>query len=137
MLVDHLVAKFNRLKSKTIAGVSTEVLAQLMEHDYPGNVRELENIIEHAFVLCRGGMIELHHLPMELRPMADTPSTDHGSPTTLDAMERLLIAEALRRHQGNRRRVSQELGIDTSTLYRKLKSLGIETPPTDGRNLTQ
>ena len=134
LLVDRLVAKFNRLKGKEIAGVSTEVLARLMEHDYPGNVRELENIIEQTFVLCRGGMIELHHLPPELRPATGAPSGDHGSPTTLESMERLLIAEALRRHHGNRKRAARELGIDTSTLYRKLKSCGIETPPTDGRN---
>ncbi|MFW6106926.1 MAG: sigma 54-interacting transcriptional regulator, partial [bacterium] len=67
LLVDHLIAKFNRLRGKQIAGVSDEVLARLMEHDYPGNVRELENIIEQAFVLCRGGMIELSHLPRWLQ----------------------------------------------------------------------
>ena len=70
LLVDRMVAKFNRLQGKDIAGVSEEVMARLMEHDYPGNVRELENIIEQAFVLCRGGWIELHHLPPELRPAA-------------------------------------------------------------------
>ena len=67
LLIDHFVARFNRLKGKDIAGVSDAVLARLMEHDFPGNVRELENIIEHAFVLCRGGVIELKHLP---RPCA-------------------------------------------------------------------
>ena len=63
LLVDHLVAKFNRLQNRDIEGISEEVLAQLMEYEYPGNVRELENIIEQAFVLCRGRLIELHHLP--------------------------------------------------------------------------
>ena len=53
LLIDHFIARFNRLKGKDIAGVSDPVLARLMEHDFPGNVRELENIIEHAFVLCR------------------------------------------------------------------------------------
>jgi transcriptional regulator with PAS, ATPase and Fis domain len=134
LLVDRLVGKFNRLQGKDIAGVSNEVLARLMEHDYPGNVRELENIIEQAFVLCRGGMIELHHLPPELRPVAGQSASEHSSPTTLDSMERLLIAEALRRHQGNRRQAARELGIDTSTLFRKLKLLKIEIPPTDGRS---
>ena len=134
LLVDRLVTKFNGLQGKDIAGVSNEVLSRLMEHDYPGNVRELENIIEQAFVLCRGGMIELQHLPLELRPLAGQPAGEHGSPTTLDSMERLLIAEALRRHQGNRRQAARELGIDTSTLFRKLKSLNIETPLTDGRS---
>ncbi len=134
LLVDRLVTKFNRLQGKDLAGVSNEVLARLMEHDYPGNVRELENIIEQAFVLCSGGLIELHHLPAELRPAAGPPVGEHGSPTTLEAMERIMIAEALRRHQGNRQRAARELGIDASTLYRKLRSLKIETPPTDGRS---
>jgi PAS domain S-box-containing protein len=63
LLVDHFMARFNRLKGKAIAGVSDVVMARLMAYDFPGNVRELENIIEHAFVLCQGGLIELAHLP--------------------------------------------------------------------------
>jgi PAS domain S-box-containing protein len=134
LLVDRLVARFNRLQGKDIVGVSNAVMGRLMEHEFPGNVRELENIIEQAFVLCRGGMIELHHLPPELRPVAGHSAGEYSPPTTLDSMERLLIAEALRRHHGNRRRAARDLGIDTSTLYRKLKSLKIETPATDGRS---
>ena len=72
LLAEHFIASFNRLREKDITGVSPEVLRILMAHDYPGNVRELENIIEHAFVLCRGGMIQPEHLPESLRP-ADLP----------------------------------------------------------------
>ena len=136
LLVDHLVAKFSRLQGKGIAGVSDEVLARLMDHDYPGNVRELENIIEQAFVLCRGGMIQLHHLPPELRPATTTGSSESG-PMGLGAMEEYLITEALRRHKGNRKRAARDLGINTSTLYRKIKALGIDTPETDGRGRRQ
>jgi PAS domain S-box-containing protein len=132
LLVDHLVSKFNRLQGKDIAGVSNEVLARLMDHDYPGNVRELENIVEQAFVLCRGGLIEVHHLPPELRPATATGSGDLGA-MSLAAMEKHLVAEALRRHNGNRKRAARDLGIDTSTLFRKIKSLGIDTPDIDGR----
>ena len=71
LLIEHFIAKFNRLQGKDVVGVSDEVLARLMEHDYPGNVRELENIIEHAFVLCRGALIELAHLPPQLRGAAE------------------------------------------------------------------
>jgi len=95
-------------------------------------VRELENIIEQAFVLCRGGMIQLHHLPPELRP-ATTAGSKESGPMSLAAMEEYLITEALHRHKGNRKRASRDLGIDTSTLYRKIKALGIDTPATDGR----
>jgi len=134
LLIDRLIVKFNRLQGKDIAGVSSEVLARLMEHDYPGNVRELENIVEQAFVLCRGGLIELHHLPAELRPVPGGSTGDYGGPATLESMERLLIAEALRRQGGSRKRAAADLGIDPSTLYRKLRKLGIEVPPTDGRS---
>jgi PAS domain S-box-containing protein len=133
LLIDHLIARFNRIQGKQIAGVSDEVLAQLMEHDYPGNVRELENIIEQAFVLCRGGMIELNHLPPELRP-AGPASTGHGQPMSLELMEKLFITETLQRRKGNRKLTARDLGIDVSTLYRKIKSLGIETPQADGRS---
>jgi PAS domain S-box-containing protein len=124
LLVDHLVAKFNRLQGKDIEGISEESMAQLMEYEYPGNVRELENIIEQAFALCRGRLIELHHLPAELRP-AGSPGYSGSGPLSLRAMEKLLISEALRRNQGSRKKASRQLGIDPSTLYRKMKALDI------------
>ena len=59
LLVEHFVEVFNATQDKRVTGVSPEVLALLMAHDYPGNVRELQNVIEHAFVLCDEGQIEL------------------------------------------------------------------------------
>jgi PAS domain S-box-containing protein len=133
LLVDHLVAKFTRLQGKDIAGVSDEVLAKLMEYDYPGNVRELENIIEQAFVLCRGGMIEMHHLPPELRPFGSIAAAQFR-PASLRAMEKHLICETLQRYRGNRGKAARELGIDASTLYRKIKALKLDVPEYDGRS---
>ena len=100
-------------------------MARLMEYEYPGNVRELENIIEQAFVLCRERIIELHHLPAELRPAAPGSYAGPG-PMSLESMEKLLIREALRRHKGNRTKAARQLGINPSTLYRKMKALGIQ-----------
>ena len=108
-------------------------MAILMEHDYPGNVRELENIIEHAFVLCRAGPIEVRHLPSSLRVRDDIESPQRKRGVTLKALEAMHIADAIRRHSGNRTAAAKELGIDPSTLYRKVKSLGIRLPDTDGR----
>jgi len=133
LLIDHLVSKFNRLQGKNIAGVSEEAMARLMEHNFPGNVRELENIIEQAFVLCRGGMIEVPHLPSELRP-AGLAAKDAFGPVSLRSMEKHLITETLQRHQGNRKLAAQELGINPSTLYRKIMALNINLPDTDGRS---
>ncbi|HOZ49783.1 MAG TPA: sigma 54-interacting transcriptional regulator [Candidatus Hydrogenedentes bacterium] len=132
LLVGRLIAKFNRLHGRDIAGVSDRVMARLMEHDYPGNVRELENIIEQAFVLCRGGMIDFEHLPLELRPATAT-DREEVRPMSLDAMERFLIGEALQRRNGNRKEAARDLGINVSTLYRKIQALGINPPESDGR----
>jgi DNA-binding NtrC family response regulator len=125
LLIEHFIAKFNRLQGKDVVGVSDEVLARLMDHDYPGNVRELENIIEHAFVLCRGAMIEMAHLPPQLRGAMEAASPNIAGMTLL-TMERFLIANALQRQNGNRTAAARQLGINPSTLFRKLKSLGIE-----------
>ena len=125
LLIDHLVARFNRLKARDLAGVSDAVLARLMEYDFPGNVRELENIIEHAFVLCRSGLIEPAHLPPHLRTEGLPAPTGFPAGLTLAAMEKLLIRDALRRHQGNRAAAARELGVNPSTLFRKIKALGL------------
>lgn len=132
ILIEHMLSKFNRIQGKSIEALSQEAMSRLMEHDYPGNIRELENIIEQAFVLCRGGIIELHHLPPELRPEIKDGSELFGA-LTLQSMEKHLITETLRRFNGSRRRTAKELGIDASTLYRKIKTLKIEVPETDGR----
>lgn len=127
LLIEHFIAKFNRLQGKDVVGVSDEVLARLMDYDYPGNVRELENIIEHAFVLCRGALIEMAHLPPQLRGTDEVVSSNIAG-MTLDAIERYVIANALQRHGGNRTATARELGINPSTLFRKLKSLGTDQP---------
>lgn len=137
LLIDHFVDRFNRLQEKNIVGVSDEVLGVLMNHDFPGNARELENIIEHAFVLCRGGLIECRHLPPELVRDRLTHDLTAAPGMTLRALESLHIADALRRHHGNRKAAAEELGIHPSTLYRKMRDLGIEEPETDGRSRTR
>ena len=137
LLIDHLVSRFNRLQEKEIAGVSPEVLARLMDHSYPGNVRELENIVEQAFVLCRGGLIELQHLPLEMRPANLSASAlASASATDLRAMQRQMIEMALKRNQGNRRQTARELGIDPSTLYRRLKAASGEVVEVPRRKRT-
>jgi PAS domain S-box-containing protein len=132
LLVDHFIRKFNATMGKEIEGVSQPVLDLLMRHDFPGNVRELENVIEHAFVLCRGPEIELHHLPSELvqrhRETGQEVPGAVGNP--LERAEARAIVEALAKHGGNRQATSAELGIDKTTLWRKMKKYGITFPST-------
>ncbi|HOO55787.1 MAG TPA: sigma 54-interacting transcriptional regulator [bacterium] len=130
LLVDHFIQRFNRLKEKDIAGVSDRALLVLMRHDYPGNIRELENIIEHAFVMCRAGLIELEHLPRQLVGEIP-PATFSTGAVSLDENEAMFLTTALERNQWNVAATSKELGLHRTTLWRKIKKFGIEIPKND------
>jgi transcriptional regulator with PAS, ATPase and Fis domain len=134
LLVEHFISRFNAIQNKNVAGVSDEVLNVLMRCNFPGNARELENAIEHAFVLCKSGVIELRHLPQETLENAGIPAVEIGPGATLRSIEAVHITDALRRHEGSRKAAAEELGIHPSTLRRKMKSLGIELPSVDGRS---
>ena len=129
LLVDHFITKFNRIQNKDISGVTGEVLAVLMEHDFPGNIRELENVIEHAYVLCHSGLVERHHLPSRFRSPADSLEKqvqENRSGLPLKELEAMHIRDALRRHRGNRTAAARDLGSNPSTLFRKLRGLKID-----------
>jgi transcriptional regulator with PAS, ATPase and Fis domain len=138
LLADHFTRKYSRLIGKDIHGLSPEVLPVLMSHDYPGNIRELENIIEYATVVCKNTMIGIEHLPDYLRSkldMAATAGTDTKSDKalSLDGMEKSFIYEMLRKNHWNRKATATQMGIHPSTLWRKLKRLNINPPQQDGR----
>jgi len=131
LLVNHFLARFSALKGKDISGIAPEALAVLMGHDYPGSVRELENIIECAFVLCPGGIIQTHHLPKNLQPKIVHPRG--GTIQLMDRYERELILTALQSNQWNRARAARQLGIHRTTLHRKIRKLGITFSDKDDR----
>ena len=113
---------------RQITGVSEQTLRTLLNYDYPGNVRELENIIEHAFILCRGTRIELDCLPKEIssgQREIDLPAS-YKEETPLQKAEAEIIEKALKKYQGNRVKAAQELGIDRTTLWRKMKKYGLQ-----------
>ena len=145
LLADHFVERFGRLQAKAVTGVSREAMAVLLAHDYPGNVRELENVIERAFILCDEGDIERRHLPEELLPRAAPAGGEGGTgaDATADggdlaaavrAAERRAILDALQRNAGNREAAARDLGLHKSTLFRKVRALGIHLPTQDGRS---
>ena len=136
LLVDHFIARFNRLQGKTVIGASPDVMALLMAHDYPGNVRELENILERAFVLCGAGRIERVHLPSELtgRPAISRIPAGNTIADQTRAAEAQAIRTSLERHGFNRLAAAHALGLHKSTLFRKIKALGLTLPEHDGRS---
>lgn len=138
LLLDHFVDALNRLHGADVPGLSPEAFSLLMEHDFPGNVRELRNALEHAFVLCHGGLIRPEHLPLYLRrDHAVPPGAPARTSLHLRGTERVMVQEALRKHSGNRALAARDLGIDPSTLYRKIKRLHVDVPRKDGRGTRQ
>jgi sigma-54 dependent transcriptional regulator, acetoin dehydrogenase operon transcriptional activator AcoR len=126
LLAEHFIARFNKLQDKKILGLSYETLAIFMNHDWPGNIRELENAIEHAFILCSAGLIQPRHLPEHLRPEHQAGPLFTG--LTLAEIEKRALWEALERNSWRRLATARELGIDKNTLRRKIKRFGL-TPP--------
>lgn len=126
LLIDAFVQKFNAKMGKQITGVSDEALRLLLEHDYPGNIRELENIIEHAFVLGRGERIDVDCLPKEFIEVQEAipPPPPLKEETLFKRAEAEIIERTLKKHGGNRTSTAQELGIDRTTLWRKMRKYG-------------
>ncbi len=123
ILAEHFVDHFNRLTKRNVTGISDSAMAALMHHDYPGNIRELENAIEHAFVLCRDGVIMPRHLPAQFAAAGDKKVTGG---TTLRDREIAAIREALIDNDGNRAAAARDLGIHKTTLHRKLKAYKLD-----------
>jgi DNA-binding NtrC family response regulator len=119
--VDHFIGRFREKRGKGIQGASAETLAVLRRYDFPGNVRELENAIEHAFVMCRGDTLEPEHLPPKIRSSVSV----HPRAAPDERSERAIIKETLDRHAGNRQATAEELGMHRSTLWRKIRQYGL------------
>lgn len=129
LLAWHFLKKFAQAMGKAVDDLAPEALALLVRHDYPGNVRELANLIERGVALARGGRIEpghlpesLRHLPPRLVPRLEPP----GELTTLAGNEAAYIAQVLKHTSGNRNQAAEILGIDRVSLWRRIKRFGLE-----------
>mgnify|MGYP001380115476 CR=1 FL=1 len=121
ILVDHLLGKMNIKLNRNIQHVSAEVIDIFMAHTWPGNIRELEHCIEHAFILCHDSKIEKQHLPVELK----ASSAAKGSLTQLD-VDAEAIRSALKECAGNKAKAARLLGISRRTIYRKMEEYNID-----------
>lgn len=137
-LIRHFIDKFNKQTGKNIAGITPEAAITLMDYCWPGNIRELENAIEHAFVTCGNSEIGLFDLPLEIRHVELRPAECRKEPimTTFPSVNMMptpkvfskeMILSTLGTHHGNRNRTAAALGIDRTTLWRQMKKLGLET----------
>jgi len=126
ILINHFIDKFNKRMGKSIQDVSKDVMNILMQYDYPGNVRELENIIEHACVMCQRTRIRKAHLPPELNPKSEIViANEEDTRPAIQSFERQLILETLEKNNGNKVLSAKELGWHRSTLWRKMNKYGL------------
>ena len=133
LLVKQFIQRFNRLQLRNIQGIGVEALSLLMAHDWPGNIRELENVIERAFILCNEDYIGIGHLPEELTAHLIAKVSALKMSTAHDNLDVQTILAAIERNDNNREAAAMELGIHKTTLFRKIKKLGISLPKQDGR----
>jgi PAS domain S-box-containing protein len=133
LLVEQTVVRFNRLQQKSVRGITAEALSLLMAHDWPGNIRELENVIERAFILCRDEYINIAHLPGELTSHGTAAGSYAEMGSAHDILDAQAIRAALERNFYNRLATAREIGVHKTTLFRRMKRLGISLPELDGR----
>ncbi len=142
LLTDHFLQKYSRLKDNEIHGFKPDVLPILMSYDFPGNIRELENIIEYATVVCKDTMIGVEHLPDNLLQASHTlretyPKGTQKTEVSLESVERSFIYDVLMKNNWNRKATAAHLGIHPTTLWRKIKHLDIEIPKKGDRSKTE
>jgi len=123
-LVHHFIRRFNAKLRRTVRSISPEALAALIAHDFPGNVRELENIIERAFAMGARDQIALADLPPWGRSSV-VAVTDETSVPKLEKVERELILKALAVFNDDKAAAAQALGISRRTIYRRLREYGV------------
>lgn len=134
LLSEQFIELFNHLQGKAIEGIEAEALSLLMAYDWPGNVRELKNIIERSFIMCKEGVIGIGHLPEELKPRGLSAGAGSDARSFHDLMDAQSIRSALERNGYNRLAAARQLGIHKTTLFRRIKKLGIALPDQDGRS---
>jgi PAS domain S-box-containing protein len=127
LLIDSFIQRFNQIQKKNIKRVSAEVLSFFMSYNWPGNIRELENVIERAFILCSSDIIKMRHLPDEMYSLSENPIETKNIKRLKDIVETQAVKKALERNKYNRTLTAKELGIDKSTLFRKMKKFGLDT----------
>jgi DNA-binding NtrC family response regulator len=136
LLSEHILRDINAKHGKSVRGIGAEVLDIFMSHTWPGNIRELRNVLERAAIMSEKDLISRSSLPGEFGKVASKGPSDLSSikfpvGTTVDAMERELILQTLQATGNNKTRAAELLGVSLKTLHNKLKEYGSEKTETE------
>ncbi len=126
ILINHFIQKFNEKFKKNITGIAANTFKILEKYNWPGNIRELENVIEHGFVLCQNKIIQTEHLPEKLISQINVESDTKTTTSPVLEAEKRLIISTLEKFNGNKNETAKTLGINKSTLWRKMKKFNLE-----------
>ena len=129
LLVNHFLGVFVEENGKPLDGVTPEAMDALCAYDWPGNIRELRNVVERMVVLARGDKLTLRDVPPDLKPGRAGRAGGGGLDTavTMDDAEKQMIVQALETNGGNRTKAAEQLGISRRTLHRKLNEYGLRS----------
>jgi PAS domain S-box-containing protein len=126
ILCEHFIERFNNRYGKTIKEISRDAMDNILSYTFPGNIRELENVIEHAFIFCKDSVIEARHLPAALRALdEESDLKDILNVSNFDELEKMYIKSIIADCNGDRNKAAERLGIHRATLFRKLKQYGL------------
>ena len=126
LLLNHYLEIFNKENNKEIKGFTSEAYNILSKYSWPGNIRELRNLVERMVVLCSNNIIDIRDIPSHIRlPKEKNSMIDSNENFTVDEMEKEMIIHALKKSNGNRTQASESLGISRRTLHRKINKLGL------------
>jgi DNA-binding NtrC family response regulator len=127
ILIQHFLSHYSAIMNKQIDSISPELMDLLLNYDYPGNIRELENIIERGIAVCNGNTFDITHLPDDFRNLdiRTFRRSEDKIPSLVD-QEKSFILWMLKETGGNKTKAAQMLGIDRTSLWRKLKKYDIE-----------
>jgi transcriptional regulator with PAS, ATPase and Fis domain len=131
LLIDHIMKRLSAVKNPKVDKISEEAMETLLNYDYPGNIRELENILEHALIICQDNIIKCRHLPLFLQRKSfpggpsETPAPN-GAPLASRG-EKDRIVEMLNRNSWHRGKTARGLNMDRTTLWRKMKKYNLSS----------
>jgi transcriptional regulator with PAS, ATPase and Fis domain len=127
LLISHILKRLSATRDTLVEKFSNDAMEVLLNYHYPGNVRELENIIEHALIVCQGKIIERKHLPLSLQGGVATPPAEEtpSSERQIEFSEKAVILDTLQKYNWKKGRTASALNINRTTLWRKMKKYSI------------
>ena len=126
LLIEHFINHFNSIYQKEVIRLDDEAVSILMKHSFPGNIRELQNIIEHALIMCSSRTVTKEHLPEYLLGSNDSEDIETPIPENIRDFEKQRIVAALEQNRYSKQKTAGQLGMHPTTLWRKMKKFNLD-----------